>query len=142
LSSLMQVARVTDLLNAADCPQAFTLRTVTLPADVPQLHVMLVAPWPPVILTPAGTAHVCVTPVTAGVVKFTPTWFGQTLAGPEMLAGVAGRRVSDTLRSELPPQLLYARTLNVPVVKVLGTFITIELPLSVTIVQPDGTVHV
>jgi hypothetical protein len=59
-----------------------------------------------------------------------------------MLAGVAGKRVSDALRSELPPQLLYARTLNVPVVKVLGTFITIELPLLVTIVQPDGTVHV
>jgi hypothetical protein len=58
-----------------------------------------------------------------------------------MLAGVAGKRVSDALRNELPPQLLKARTLNVPVVNVLGTFITIELPLLVTIVQPLGTVH-
>ena len=58
-----------------------------------------------------------------------------------ILAGVAGKRVSDALRNELPPQLLNARTLSVPVVNVLGTFITIELPLLVTIVQPLGTVH-
>jgi hypothetical protein len=58
-----------------------------------------------------------------------------------MLAGVEGKRVSDVLRSELPPQLLYARTINVPVVKVLGTFNTIELPLLVAIVHPVGTVH-
>jgi hypothetical protein len=59
-----------------------------------------------------------------------------------MLAGVDGKRVSDALRNELPPQLLYARTLRVPVVKLLGTLMTIEFPLLVTIVQPDGTVHV
>ena len=58
-----------------------------------------------------------------------------------MLAGVDGKRVSEALRSELPPQLLYARTLNVPAVNVLGTFNTIELALLVTIVQPVGTVH-
>ena len=58
-----------------------------------------------------------------------------------MLAGVAGKRVSDALRSELPPQLLYALTLKVPVVKLLGTLSTIELPLFVTIVQLDGAVH-
>ena len=58
-----------------------------------------------------------------------------------MLAGVEGKRVRETLRSELPPQLLNARTLSVPVVNVLGTFITIELPLLVAIVQPVGTVH-
>jgi hypothetical protein len=90
---------------------------------------------------PLGTAHSCVTPLTAGVVNTTPTWFGQTEAAPVMLAGVEGKRVSDAVRSELPPQLLYARTLNVPVVKVFDTFNTIELPLLVTMVQPDGTVH-
>ena len=58
-----------------------------------------------------------------------------------MLAGVPGKRVSDTLRIEVPPQLLTADTLIVPVVNVLGTFITIELPLLVTIEQPDGTVQ-
>lgn len=91
---------------------------------------------------PEGTNHVCVTPVIAGVVKFTPSWFGQADVGPVMLAGVDGRRVSDALRSELPPQLLYARTLNVPVVKVLGTFNKIVLPLLVAMVHPEGTVHV
>ena len=93
------------------------------------------------IVAPVGTVHSCVTPVTAGVVNTTPTWLGHTDAGPVMLAGVAGKRVSEALRNELPPQLLYARTLNVPVVKVLGIFITIEVPLSVTMVQPVGTVH-
>ena len=58
-----------------------------------------------------------------------------------MLAGVPGKRVSDTLRAEVPPQLFTAVTLMVPVVNVLGTFITIELPLLVTIEQPDGTVQ-
>ena len=58
-----------------------------------------------------------------------------------MLAGVPGKRVSDTLRIEVPPQLLTADTLIVPVVNVLGTFITIELPLLVTIEHPDGTVQ-
>jgi len=90
---------------------------------------------------PLGTAHSCVTPLTAGVVNTTPTWFGQTEAAPVMLAGVEGKRVSDAVRSELPPQLLYARTLNVPVVKALDTFNTIELPLLVAMVQPLGTVH-
>jgi hypothetical protein len=102
---------------------------------------MLVVLCPAVIVAPVGTVHNCVTPVTAGVVKVTPTWLGHTDAGPVILAGVAGNRVSDALRSELPPQLLKARTLKVPVVKVLGTLITIELPLLVTIVQPVGTVH-
>ena len=58
-----------------------------------------------------------------------------------MLAGVPGKRVSDTLRIEVPPQPFTAVTLIVPVVNVLGTFITIELPLLVTIVHPDGTVQ-
>jgi hypothetical protein len=58
-----------------------------------------------------------------------------------MLAGVAGKRVSDALRAALPPHILTARTVNVPVVKLLGTFMTIEVPLLVTIVQPVGTVH-
>jgi len=88
-----------------------------------------------------GTDHDCVTPVTAGVVKFTPTWLGHTEAGPDMLTGVAGKRVSDALRKELPPQLLYARTLNVPVVKLLGMLSTIELPLLVAMVHPEGTVQ-
>ncbi len=137
----MQASKVIDLLNAALCPQAFTLLTVTLPAEVPHVQVMLVVLCPAVTVAPVGTVHNCVTPVTAGVVKVTPTWFGHTDATLVILAGVAGRRVSDALRSELPPQLLNARTLKVPVVKVLGTLITIELPLLVTIVQPVGTVH-
>ena len=58
-----------------------------------------------------------------------------------MLAGVPGKRVSETLRVEVPPQPFTAVTLIVPVVNVLGTFITIELPLLVTIVHPDGTVQ-
>jgi hypothetical protein len=137
----MHASNVTDLLNADDCPQAFTLLTVTLPATVPHVQVMLVVLCPAVMVAPVGTVHNCVTPVTAGVVKVTPTWFGHTEATPVMLAGVAGKRVSDALRRELPPQLLKARTLKVPVVKVLGTLITIELPLLVTIAQPVGTVH-
>ena len=60
------------------------------------------------MVAPVGTAHNCVTPLTAGVVKFTPTWFGQTLAGPVMLAGVAGKRVSEAVRVDVPPQLFTA----------------------------------
>jgi len=137
----MQVNSVTALLSAALCPQAFTLRTVTLPAAVPQVHVMLVVLWPAVMVAPVGAAHNCVTPVTAGVVKFTPTWFGQTDAGPVMLAGVDGKRVSDAVRVDVPPQLFTACTDKVPVVNVLGIFNTIELPLLVAIVQPVGTVQ-
>ena len=58
-----------------------------------------------------------------------------------MLAGVAGKRVSDALRVDVPPQLFTACTVKVPVVNVLGMFSTIELPLLVTIVQPAGTVQ-
>ena len=67
---------------------------------------MLVVLCPAVIVAPVGVVHSCVTPVTAGVVKVTPAWLGHTDAGPVMLAGVEGKRVSDALRSELPPQLL------------------------------------
>jgi hypothetical protein len=102
----MQASNVTALLNAALCPQAFTLLTVTLPAAVPHVQVMLVVLCPAVIVAPVGTVHNCVTPVTAGVVKVTPTWLGHTDVGPVILAGVDGKRVSDALRSELPPQLL------------------------------------
>ena len=75
------------------------------------------------------------------MVKFTPTWFGHTDAGPVMLAGVDGKRVSDAVRVDVPPQLFTACTDKVPVVNVLDTFSTIELPLFVTIVQPAGTVQ-
>ena len=56
-SSSMQVNNVNALLRAALCPQAFTLRTVTLPAAVPQVHVMLVVLWPAVMVAPVGAAH-------------------------------------------------------------------------------------
>ena len=129
------------MLSAALCPHAFTLLNVTLPAAVPHVHVMLVVLWPAVMVAPVGAVHNCVTPVTAGVVNTTPTWFGQTDAAPVMLAGVEGKRVSDALRVDVPPQLFTACTDKVPVVNVLGTFNTIELPLLVAIVQPVGTVH-
>jgi hypothetical protein len=58
----------------------------------------------------------------AGVLKATPVWLGQTEAGPVMLAGVDGRRVSEALRMVEPPQVFKAVTLKVPVVNVLGTF--------------------
>ena len=96
------------MLSADDCPQAFTLLTVTLPAVVPQVHVMLVVLCPAVIVAPVGTAHDCVTPVTAGVVNTTPVWFGHTDAAPVILAGVAGKRVSEALRVDVPPQLFTA----------------------------------
>ena len=81
------------------------------------------------------------TPETTGVVNTTPVWLGHTEAAPVMLAGVAGKRVSDALRVEVPPQLLTACTVSVPVVNVLGILSTIELPLLVTIVHPAGTVQ-
>ena len=68
--------------------------------------VILVVPCPAEMVAPDGTVHNCVTPVTAGVVKVTPTWLGHTDATLVILAGVPGKRVSDALRSELPPQLL------------------------------------
>jgi len=104
----MQVASVTVLLLAEDWPHAFTLFTVTLPATVPHVQVMLVVFEPAVMTAPVGTVHNCVTPVTAGVVKFTPTWLGQTDAGPVILAGVTGKRVSDALRVEVAPHKLTA----------------------------------
>ena len=129
------------MLLAADCPQAFTPRTVTLPAAVPQVHVILVVPCPAVIVAPVGTVHVLVTPVTAGVVKFTPTCDGHTDAGPVMLAGVAGKRVSANVRVMLPPQLFTQATLNVPVVKVLGTLIVTVFKLLDAMVHPAGAVQ-
>ena len=68
----MQVSKVTDLPLVPDCPQAFTDRTVSVPAIVPQVHVMEVVPWPAVMTPPVGKAHCCVTPATAGVVNTTP----------------------------------------------------------------------
>ena len=56
-SSSMHVNSVNALLRAADCPQAFTPRTVTLPAAVPHVHVMLVVFCPAVITAPVGTAQ-------------------------------------------------------------------------------------
>ena len=58
-----------------------------------------------------------------------------------MLAGVAGNRVSDALRDAEAPHRLTAATVSVPVVNVLGTFITMEVPLLVTIEHPAGTVQ-
>ena len=82
-----------------------------------------------------------VTPVTAGVVKFTPTCEGHTEAGPVMLAGVAGRRESDNERVMLPPQLFTQATLNVPELNVLGTLIVTVLKLLDTMVHPAGAVQ-
>jgi len=104
----MHVNSVTALLSAALCPQAFTLRTVTLPAAVPQVHIMLVVLWPAVMVAPVGAVQSCVTPATAGVVNTTPTWLGHTDAAPVMLAGVDGKRVSDAVRVDVPPQLFTA----------------------------------
>jgi len=96
---------------------------------------------PAVIVAPVGTVHVLVTPVTAGVVKFTPTCDGHTEAGPVMLAGVAGKRVSAKVRVILPPQPFKQATLKVPVEKVLGTLMVTVLRLLDTIVHPAGAVQ-
>ncbi len=90
------------------------------------------------MVAPVGTVHVLVTPDTAGVVKFTPTCDGHTEAGPVMLAGVAGKRVSASVRVILPPQLFTQATLNVPVVKVLGTLIVAVFKLLDAMVHPAG----
>jgi hypothetical protein len=137
----MQTSKVNALVNAADDPQVLTLFTVTLPATVPQVHVMLVVPWPAVIAAPVGTVHNWVTPVTAGVVKFTPTCDGQTEAAPVMLAGVPGKRVSASVLLTLPPQLFTQATLRVPVVNVLGILMTTLFKLLDAIVQPAGAVQ-
>jgi hypothetical protein len=137
----MHVKSVSDLLRAADCPQAFTPRTVTLPAAVPHVQVMLVVPCPAVMVAPVGTVQVLVTPVTAGVVKFTPTCEGHTEAGPVMFAGVAGKRVKAKVRVMLPAQLFTQATLNVPVVKVLGTLMVAVFKLLDAIVHPAGAVQ-
>jgi hypothetical protein len=137
----MHVKSVSDLLRAADCPQAFTPRTVTLPAAVPHVQVMLVVPCPAVMVAPVGTVQVLVTPVTAGVVKFTPTCEGHTEAGPVMFAGVAGKRVKAKVRVMLPAQLFTQATLNVPVVKVLGTLMVAVFKLLDAMVHPAGAVQ-
>jgi hypothetical protein len=137
----MHVKSVSALLRVADCPQAFTPRTVTLPAAMPHVQVMLVVLCPAVIVAPVGAVQVLVTPVTAGVVKFTPTCDGHTDAGPVMLAGVAGRRVKANVRVMLPPQLFTHATLKVPVVNVLGTLMITVLRLLDTIVHPAGAVQ-
>ena len=137
----MHVKSVSDLLRVADCPQAFNPRTVTLPAAVAHVQVMLVVFCPTVIVPPVGAVHVLVTPATAGVVKFTPTCDGHTDAGPVMLAGVAGRRVKANVRVMLPPQPFTHATLKVPVVNVLGTLMVTVLRLLDTIVQPVGAVQ-
>lgn len=102
---------------------------------------MLVVFCPAVMVAPVGTVHVLVTPVTAGVVKFTPTCDGHTDAGPVILAGVAGKRVSDKVRVMLPPQLFTQATLRVPVVNVLGILIVTVFKLLETIVHPTGAVQ-
>jgi hypothetical protein len=137
----MHVKSVSDLLRVADCPQAFTPRTVTLPAAVPQVLVMLVVPCPAVMVAPVGTVQVLVTPVTAGVVKFTPTCDGHTEAGPVILSGVAGKRVKANVRVMLPPQLFEHTTLSTPVVNAEDTFNTTLLKLLDAIVQPAGAVQ-
>ena len=140
--SSIHASSATDFVLVVDCPQAFTPRTVTLPAAVPHVHVMLAVFCPAVIVAPVGTVQVLVTPDTAGVVKFTPTCDGHTDAGPVMLAGVAGRRVRARVFVTLPPQLLAATTRSVPVVKVLGTLMVTVFKLLDTIVQPVGAVQV
>ncbi len=137
----MHVSKVSAFVLVVDCPHAFTPRTVTLPAAVPHVQVMLAVFCPAVIVAPVGAVHVLVTPDTAGVVKFTPTCDGQTDAGPVMLAGVAGRRVRARVRVMLPPQLFTQATLNVPVVKVLGTLMVAVFKLLDAMVHPAGAVQ-
>jgi hypothetical protein len=93
------------------------------------------------MVAPVGTVHVLVTPVTAGVVKFTPTCDGHTDTGPVMLAGVAGKRVKANVRVMLPAQLFTHATLNVPVVKVLGTLMVAVFKLLDAMVHPAGAVQ-
>ena len=64
---------------------------------------------------------------------------GHAVAGPVILAGVAGTRVSVVLLVEVPPQELEAVTESVPEVNALVMLSVIEVPLLVTILQPAGT---
>lgn len=135
----MQVANVSAFERVPEEPHALFALTVTLPAAAPQLAVIAVVPCPDAMVHPAGTVQVKVFVPCASVLNATPTWLGQTEAGPVMLAGVDGRRVKEALRTVEPPQLFKAVTLNVPVVKVLGTFKRIWLPLLNTMLHPVGT---
>lgn len=58
-----------------------------------------------------------------------------------MLTGVAGNAVSANVFVTLTPHVLVTTNVNVPVVNVLGIFITMLLPLFVAIEQPAGTVQ-
>jgi hypothetical protein len=58
-----------------------------------------------------------------------------------MLAGVAGNAVSASVLVTLTPQVFVTTRDNVPVVKVLGMFMTMLLPLLVAMLHPAGTVQ-
>jgi len=132
---------VTVLESAADCPQALLFLTETLPVMLLQLHVIDGVPCPDVIVTPEGTVQVGVTPVTDGVVKVNPVWFGQVVDGPLMLKGVAGNRVSVVFLDALPPHAFVAVTDKVPEIKVEDTLSVMELPLLAITLHPLGTIQ-
>jgi hypothetical protein len=58
-----------------------------------------------------------------------------------MLAGVAGKRVKANVRVMLPAQLFTQATLNIPVVKVLGTLMVAVFKLLDAMVHPAGAVQ-
>ena len=69
----MHAIRVIVFETEADVPHALPFLTETLPDALPQLQVIVAVPWPDVIVTPAGTVHVGVTPAMAVVEKVRPT---------------------------------------------------------------------
>ena len=86
----LQLSRLTAKLWKADEPHVLLPETFTLPDRVPMLTVMAAVPCPAVIVAPAGTDQLYVTPATAVVLYFNPAARGQTEVGPMIAAGTAG----------------------------------------------------
>jgi hypothetical protein len=127
----------------AEHPQELQDLTHTLPDAEPTVTVILVVPWPAVIVQPAGTVQVYDdAPETADMLYVTeaPT---HGVVVPVIAPGVAGAVIGVTVKQPggLDPQPLSAVTQTLPAVEPTVTLIEV-VPCPELITHPLGTVHV
>ena len=124
-------------------PQPFTANTLTVPALLPIVTVILVAPCPDVIDQPAGTSHKYDEAPETGVMEKVADEPTHMVPELEIEPGALGLAV-DMLTKRLSvvlPQSFFAVRLTLPPVVLAFTVISV-VPCPEVIVQPVGTVQV
>jgi hypothetical protein len=132
----------TVVLTGVPIPQGDVSVTLIVPGVVPKLTVIIFVPCPDVILDPAGTVQLYVSPIVLVTEYVIPVAFGHTETGPVIaeVIGVELAVIVNELGVPIPHEVDSLTVITPPVAPKLAVIALVPCPDA--ILTPDEAVHV